>query len=781
MRIRIYLGLLVAALVLVGASAFHPQAPPNPTSWRAIGAIQPRLSPGGMSIACAYQGAIWRLPRSGGVMRRLTAEPTWDSNPAWSPDGKKIAFLSAGILLMVDADSGASVPVPARIAARGPIWFHPDGKRLLTNCRIGNGYALSWVDLASGALKPAQEPAAEARVFALSPDGASIAVVTHQDVPGEQGGHNGPQAEVWIDGRKLVRFPSRIFDLAWSGSSLIAVSDVGGAHNDLWEIPLATPERARKITFGQADEDAPSVSGSWLLYTDNREGATALVAHDLATGDETPVRVTGLDFGKPTGTLALEIVEKGSGRPLVARVAIQEEEGKAAAPPGALYRIHDGQMDFTADRTAELTVPAGQYHVHVSRGPEYRLAHPRAEVAPGKTTKLRVEMERWADPAARGWHCGENHIHANYGYGQWYCTPEEMRRMVEAEGLEIANFVVANSDTDGIFDREFFRGRPDAVSGPRNILYWNEEFRATLWGHMTLVNLKKLVEPLMTGFADTTNPWDVPTNSDIADHTHLQGGHVNYTHPAQNPADPYGTAYSAKSLPVDIALGKIDSIDINQQYEGTVPLWHRLLNCGFRIPASGGTDVFLNRMQSGLPGSSRAYVKIDGEFSYEGWIRGLKAGRTFVTNGPMLEFEAGGTVKLDGPGDVPVRARATSLTPIDRFEVVANGEVVGKGVVAADKLTAEIDQQIRFTKGGWVGVRLYGSGRPQAHSSPVYVEVAGKPAGSKADAEYFLAWIDRLEAQLKKRDRVPSDGLKKHVDDQLDAARDVYRKIAAKH
>jgi hypothetical protein len=35
--------------------------------------------------------------------------------------------------------------------------------------------------------------------------------------------------------------------------------------------------------------------------------------------------------------------------------------------------------------------------------------------------------------------------------------------------------------------------------------------------------------------------------------------------------------------------------------------------------------------------------------------------------------------------------------------------------------------------------------RQQAHSSPVYVEVAGRPAGSKADAEYFLAWIDRLE------------------------------------
>jgi len=90
---------------------------------------------------------------------------------------------------------------------------------------------------------------------------------------------------------------------------------------------------------------------------------------------------------------------------------------------------------------------------------------------------------------------------------------------LEGEGLNIANFMVANSDTDGVFDREFFRGAPDSQSGPHTILYWNEEFRATLWGHMTLLNLRYLVEPIFTGFKDTTHPWDVPTNADIADQT----------------------------------------------------------------------------------------------------------------------------------------------------------------------------------------------------------------------------------------------------------------------
>lgn len=95
------------------------------------------------------------------------------------------------------------------------------------------------------------------------------------------------------------------------------------------------------------------------------------------------------------------------------------------------------------------------------------------------------------------------------------------------EDLAVSNFMVANSDGDGIFDRRWFSGELDPLSADRTLLYWNQEFRSTIRGHMTLVNLSQLVEPIMTGFRDTTNPWDVPTNADIARRVHLQGGLVN--------------------------------------------------------------------------------------------------------------------------------------------------------------------------------------------------------------------------------------------------------------
>jgi Tol biopolymer transport system component len=764
------------------------------TAWRSLGAIHPRLSNSGDAIVFSYQGAIWRMSRQGGVMRRLTSGPGFDVEPAWSVDEKRIAYVNSsnGELRLIDAEKGSSLKLPRQVFAGGKLYFDPQGERLLGNLRMDNSQAqvLAWLDLQTGTIRPVLDPPQSPAVFGLSPDGGRISFVTTQDVAGEQGGNNGPQADLWIvpaeggQPQKLARFRSRIFNLWWGSKGLYFASDLGGAHNDLWTMPLEAPDSARKLTFGQADEDSPSTSADsrWLVYTDNRESATAIVLRDLNAGDETTLSVSQLDFGQPSNTLRVVVVEKGTRQPLVARLSIQQQDGKYFAPVGSLYRIHGNREHFYASAQAALTVPAGKYLVRAWRGLEYRAAEQELEVAPNESKTVQLELERWTDPAPHSWFSGESHIHANYGYGHWYNTPETMRLQLEGEGLNIANFMVANSDGDGVFDREFFRGTPDPQSGLRNILYWNEEFRATLWGHMTLLNLKYLVEPIFTGFKDATHPWDVPTNADIADQTHLQGGHVNYTHPANNPQDPFLTAYSAKALPVDVALGKIDSLDINWG-EATITLWYRLLNCGFRLPASAGTDCFLNRIRSRLPGSDRAYVKIDGALSYPEWIRNLRAGRSFVTSGPMLEFTAGGqslgeTIRLAAAGTVPVRASAVSQFPLERVELIFNGNLAASGILSPDQLSGTVEQSVQLADSGWLSFRAFDKNNHQAHTSPIYVEVGSKRPGLRDDARFFLGWIDRLEAKLKERDRIPNDELKTAVEKQLNAARAIYQRIA---
>jgi hypothetical protein len=434
-------------------------------------------------------------------------------------------------------------------------------------------------------------------------------------------------------------------------------------------------------------------------------------------------------------------------------------------------------------------LPAGQYLVKIARGPEYPVFRKEIEIGAGRTTAIAARLKRWTHQRAQGWHSGESHIHANYGYGHWYNSPRTMLAQCAGEDLNVANFMVANSEADGVFDRQYFRGSPDPLSTEETVLYWNEEFRSTIWGHLTLLKLHHLVEPIFTGFEHTTHPEDHPTNADIADLTHDQAGHVNFTHPAQNLQDLYLSAYSAKSLPLDVALGKIDSIDVmGTSNPASMELWYRLLNCGFEIPASAGTDCFLNRIPSRLPGQERVYVHVAGEFSYSRWIENLQAGRTFVTNGPMFEFRVNGhmsgtRMELGTGTEVRVQARVKSQYPLNRVEIVYNGSVIRAVRVDGEGLDVPLDERIPIPRSGWIALRAAGPNQPDqpggdvfGHTGAVYLHKDAHPIEARKDAQYFLDWIDRLETEVRKRDRIPSRH-KAHVQAQFAGARAVYRRL----
>src|SRR5262249_26599598 len=100
-------------------------------------------------------------------------------------------------------------------------------------------------------------------------------------------------------------------------------------------------------------------------------------------------------------------------------------------------------------------------------------------------------------------------------------------------------------------------------------------------------------------------------------------------------------------------------------------------------------------------------------------------------------------------------------------------------------LSAELDEELLVERSGWVALRASGPGRPDsplpalyAHTSPIYVEVAGAPPRSREDARFFLAWIDDLAVMLRARGRIPTEELRAQVESQLNAARAVYARIA---
>jgi hypothetical protein len=775
----------------------------------AFGALYPAVSPDGKVVAFTYQGAICTMATSGGDVQRLTDKPGFDLEPTWSPDGSLIAFCrspnrAGGLLTVINVNTREEIKLPKRVIVRGTIayyklQFHLDGEQILGVFQVEReDVGLAWFNIKTGETTRAANLSRWAK-YAASKDGKKVFYTATPDVARQQTGSHGWHTTIFQAGQdeKCVGvYPARIHDICAEGNgrSLILSTDVGGmAFYDLWQVPIRDGKldmhRATQLTFGQGDEHRPTIAGQQLVYTDNHKGATELRKQHLGTGKDVSIQPASLDFNSKTGALHLTIVDSQTKKPIVARVSIERDGGKFHAPPGSLYRVVNNYGHFYCEQDSKFDLPVGKYRLRAFHGPEFRASHAAFEISEGKPHDLELKMQRWTDQSKNAWHCGENHIHANYGYGEWYNSPKTMFAQSAGEALEVSNFMVANSDGDGIFDRRYFRGGVDPISTKETLLYWNQEFRSTIWGHMTLVNLSHLVEPIMTGFRDTRSPWDIPTNSDIAKKTHLQNGLVNYTHVAQRADDPYTNPYTGKAIPVDVALGNIDSLDLNATYNGTVPLWYRLLNCGFRLTASAGTDCFLNRVRSRLPGGDRVYVQVRGPFSYDSWIDGLRAGRTFVTNGPMLRFSVGlhrigDDVKLATGKTFKVTAQANAQFPLTRLELIQNGKVIHSAKPNAEGLVASIETDVEIKSGCWLAVRAIGPGHADhpvgsqyAHTSPIYFEVAGQGARSKEDAANFLKWIDRLGLAVRLRDRIPSDELKKHVRDQFERARSVYQAV----
>jgi hypothetical protein len=248
---------------------------------------------------------------------------------------------------------------------------------------------------------------------------------------------------------------------------------------------------------------------------------------------------------------------------------------------------------------------------------------------------------------------------------------------------------------------------------------------------------------------------------------------------------------------VDAALGKVDyyeAVGFNEDPFATQNVWYRLLNCGFRLPAGAGTDAMANYASlRGPVGLNRVYVKTGPPLEHRKFLEGLKAGRTFATNGPLLELTLGGKglgdeIRLPA-GSHTLEARVTlrSYVPVDHLEIVGNGRIVASPPLAADRMSAVASVRIPVDGSGWYLLRAWSSKAtppvldflPFGTTSPIYVTVGEEPVRSRADAEYFIAWIDRLIHAARAHDGWNTPAERDEALRLLDQARSVYSRQSA--
>ncbi|GMV98656.1 MAG: hypothetical protein AMXMBFR83_30040 [Phycisphaerae bacterium] len=218
-------------------------------------------------------------------------------------------------------------------------------------------------------------------------------------------------------------------------------------------------------------------------------------------------------------------------------------------------------------------------------------------------------------------------------------------------------------------------------------------------------------------------------------------------------------------------------------------VYYRWLNCGFRLGVTGGSAIGVMPSPAGY---SRTFARLDEPLTVEGFNRAVRAGRTFATSGPMLIL----TVDGHFPGDVlartsgreglRVKAELRAIEAIDAIDVVCNGQVIHSEMLTGEKpapvLRKTVEIAYRVKRSGWLAARaVYRApdGRMrQAHTSPVYVTLDGKPTASRADSEYMLRWLDRLETISNRPKRYPTPSQRDEALALIQEARRVYGKIA---
>jgi hypothetical protein len=532
--------------------------------------------------------------------------------------------------------------------------------------------------------------------------------------------------------------------------------------------------------------------------------------------------VSILFTAQPARLMTIRVSDE-NGKPGVASLLIRDRFDRIYPnPTKRLAPDFPFQPQIYRSDGESIHLPDGDYTVVSTGGPEYVSQTTRFSVQANGPRELTFSLERWIDPPRLGWYSGDHHIHAagcsHYQNPTEGVLPEDMMRQILGEALNVGS--VLTWGPCYYYQKQFFTGQDNPLSRTDRVMHYDLEvsgFPSSHSGHLVLLGLKDQDYPKTHRIEDWPS-WDLP----ILKWAKSQGAVVGFAHSG------FGLQVQDRELP-SYEIPPFDSIGANEyivdvthpnavDFISTVntpsvwelSIWYHTLNVGFRTRISGETDfpcVYDSRV-----GLGRTYAQIDRALSFQGWLNGLRNGRSYVSddkshlldfsvngvevggNGSELKLSGGQTVRarlrvaafLNPQPDESVRTRPPDQPPywdVERarvgttrdvpLELIVNGKVVASKPVTADGVLREVTFDVPIERSSWIAARIL----PSAHTNPVFALVDEKPIrASRRSAEWCLTAVNQCWTQKAPAIRASERPAARAA---YDHAREAYKRLIA--
>jgi len=394
-------------------------------------------------------------------------------------------------------------------------------------------------------------------------------------------------------------------------------------------------------------------------------------------------------------------------------------------PADALIRVfHNEQFlgyEYTNVHTpgeARFALPGGAYTLQVEHGAGFTSLPQRIEInASGEPMEVSASLERLIEPNDFGYYAADLHAHTVasakatfeiFGIPNHGTTPVD-----QAVGVQLAADldVVFVSDHNTASSHEVFaataveRGAPYVLS---------EEITTLMWGHYNAFSLNpgELVE---FGFAKTPGQFFAEARehgASIIQINHPYSIGFGYFFAEDSPQ--FNDSFDA----VEVFNDHFDDGDLR-----TIQRLFAFWNEGRRFIATAVSDDHDWKIEGAEYGVPRTYVHMEGELTAEAFLIRLKAGRAFVTYGPMLMLSnADGAIPGDtvSSGDFIVNLTSVESLAGTRLELVHNGSVVES--VALDGSETVLNFNVDLDSPSWVAAQLLSAPRRYlALTNPLWI------------------------------------------------------------